>query len=162
MIRLEVIDKTQLKFSPFGLTLRYLKVLTEFSQFHHNHFLQQELDLRARDTDGMQRETQTCHVCYGKNSMLVIKTNIVLEININSSFSAEKREGTGNLKNFFRILPIKFFILKLADQLATLQFKEVLKEKKRKHLPGSSKKIKKERLKENGGQTKKGGIFVRS
>ena len=47
--------------------------------------------------------------------MLVIKTNIVLEININSSFSAEKREGTGDLKNFFRILPIKFFILKFAD-----------------------------------------------
>ena len=98
--------------------------------------------------------------------MLAIKINIVLEININSSFSPDKRKGNGDLKNFFRILSIKLFVLKLADQLATLQFKEALKEKERKHLPGSreqqKKKEKKEKLKQNGGQINKGGNFVRS
>ena len=82
----------------------------------------------------MRRETQTS---YGTNSMLAIKINIVLEINVNNSSSADKREDTDDLKTFFRILPIKLFILKLADQLATLQFEEALKEKQRKHLLGS-------------------------
>ena len=100
--------------------------------------------------------------------MLAIKINIVLEININSSFSPDKRKGNGDLKIFFRILSIKLFVLKLADQLATLQLKEALKEKERKHLPGSreqqkkKKKEKKEKLKQNGGQINKGGNFVRS
>ena len=85
--------------------------------------------------------------------MLAIKINIVLEININSFFS--------------EILSIKLFVLKLADQLATWQFKEALKEKERKHLPGSreqqkKEKEKKEKLKQNGGQLNKGGNFVRS
>ena len=47
--------------------------------------------------------------------MLAIKINIVLEININNSSSADKREDTDDLKTLFRILPIKLFILKLAD-----------------------------------------------
>ena len=82
----------------------------------------------------MRKETQGCHVCYGTNSALAVKINIVLEININSPSLAEKRKLTNDLKTFCEFLPIKLtFHLKLADQLATLQFKEALKEKERKH-----------------------------
>ena len=94
-----VIHKHQLNISPFGLTSRYLNLLTEFSHFHLKNFPQQKLDLRARNTDWMRRETQPCHGSYGTNSLLAIKINAVLETNINSS-SADKREGTDNLKTF--------------------------------------------------------------
>ena len=43
-----------------------------------------EKNLAAKDYNGY----------YGTNSVLVIKTNIVIEININSSSSAHRREDT--------------------------------------------------------------------
>ena len=46
----------------------------------------------------MKRETYACHEFCSTNNMLVIKINIVLEININSSSSADRREGTNDLK----------------------------------------------------------------
>ena len=48
----------------------------------------------------MRRGTWTYHGCYGTNSMLAIKINIVRKVNINSSSSADKREGTDDLKPF--------------------------------------------------------------
>ena len=54
--------------------------------------------MRVRDGDGMRRETYACHGRYGTNSVLAIKINIVLEVNINSSSSADRREGTDDLK----------------------------------------------------------------
>ena len=85
----------------------------------------------------MRRETLVCHGCYGTNSALAIKIDIVLEININSSSSANKREGPGDL-NTFRILSVKVIFQFKISWLVTLQFKEVLEENKdRKHLRGS-------------------------
>ena len=51
-----------------------------------------------RDTDGMRRETTACHGCYGTNSVLATTINIVLKMNINSSSSADRKEGTEELK----------------------------------------------------------------
>ena len=46
----------------------------------------------------MKRETkiaaQDCNGCYYTNSLLAIKINIVLEININNSSLADREEGT--------------------------------------------------------------------
>ena len=58
----------------------------------------EKLNLSPRDTDEMRRETQACHGCYGTNSVLAIRINIVLETKINSSASADKREGTRDVK----------------------------------------------------------------
>ena len=60
------------------------------------------------------------------------------------------------------MLQIKFFISKLAEQPATLQFKEALREKERERLRGSGEIAKKERMKENGGQMNICGSYVRS
>ena len=46
----------------------------------------------------MRRETQAYHGCYDTKSVLAIKINFVLEININSSSSADRRGGTDDLK----------------------------------------------------------------
>ena len=50
----------------------------------------------------MNRETQLaaqdCNRCYYTNSLLAININIVLEMNINSSSSADREEGTGDFK----------------------------------------------------------------
>ena len=47
----------------------------------------------------MQKTTvKACHRCYGTDSMLVIKINIVLRTNTNISSSADRREDTGDLK----------------------------------------------------------------
>ena len=51
----------------------------------------------------MRRETWACHECYGIKNMLAIKIDIVLEININSSSSADKKEGTGDPKTFSQL-----------------------------------------------------------
>ena len=93
----------------------------------------------------MRRETQACHGCYGTNSVLAIKINVVLEIN--SLYSADRREGTDDLKTLQNFAnKKKLFILKLADQLVTLQFKEALKEnKERKHLRSSGEIVKKKK-----------------
>ena len=84
----------------------------------------QELALRAKDTNDMRRETYTCHGCCGTNSVLAVKINIVLEININSTSSAARIKGTNDLKT-----------LKISWS-ATFQFKDIRKKKnkERKHL----------------------------
>ena len=70
----------------------------------------------------MRRETQLaaqdCNDCYYTNRLLAIKINIVLEININSSSSADREEGTNYFKTLseFHQLKYKLFILILADQ----------------------------------------------
>ena len=67
----------------------------------------QELNLRARHTDGIRRETYAYHGCYGTNSVLAIKINIVLEID-NSSSSADRWEGTGDLKTLSKFYQVTF------------------------------------------------------
>ena len=59
----------------------------------------EKLNLRARGTtDEMRGETQLaaqdCNGCYCTNRLSAIKINIVLEININSSSSADREEGS--------------------------------------------------------------------
>ena len=47
----------------------------------------------------MRRETWAYHECYDLNSVLAIKIDIVSEIIINTSSSADRREeGTNDLK----------------------------------------------------------------
>ena len=46
----------------------------------------------------MRRETEACNRCYGTNSVLAMKINIVLEINVNSFLLAGRREGAGHLR----------------------------------------------------------------
>ena len=70
--------------------------------------------------------------------MLAIKINIVLEININGSSSADQRESTGYL-----VLLIKVTLHLKISWLATSKFIEVLKENEEKE------------MKENGGQMKR-------
>ena len=45
-------------------------------------------------------EEKLGHECYDIKNMLAIKIHIVLEININSSSSADKKEGTDDPKTF--------------------------------------------------------------
>ena len=73
----------------------------------------EKLNWSVRDIDQMRRETQACHGCYGINSVLAIKINIVLEIKIDSSASADKREDTRDVKALSEVneqkqLPFKF------------------------------------------------------
>ena len=45
-------------------------------------------------------EEKLGHECYDIKNMLAIKIHIVLEININSSSSADKKEGADDPKTF--------------------------------------------------------------
>ena len=63
--------------------------------------------------------------------MLAIKINIVLEININGSSSADQRESTGYL-----VLLIKVTLHLKISWLATSKFIEVLKENEEKEMKG--------------------------
>ena len=70
--------------------------------------------------------------------MLVIKTNTDVVLEINSSSSADNREDTSDLKNFFRNWPIKVIFYFKIRWLVTLKFKDVLTgNEARKHLRGS-------------------------
>ena len=78
-----------------------------------------------------------CHERYGSNSVLAIKINNALTININRSSSVDKRRHRRPSRSF-RILQIKKTFHFKISWLATLQFKELLKKKKkRKNLRGS-------------------------
>ena len=63
-------------------------------------------------------------------SLLARKINIVLEININNSSSADRGEGTKWLQNSFGILPVKVTFHFRISWLATLKFKESRKKKR--------------------------------
>ena len=70
-----------------------------------------------------------CHERYGSNSVLAIKINNALTININRSSSVDKRRHRRPSRSF-RILQIKKTFHFKISWLATLQFKELLKKKK--------------------------------
>ena len=66
--------------------------------------------------------------------MLAIEINVLLEVNIKSfslHLTDEKVLATSNL---FRILPIKITFYFEISWVATLQFKEILREKKRENI----------------------------
>ena len=63
-------------------------------------------------------------------NFLAIKISIVLEININSSSSIDRGEGTSDFKISFRIFRIKITFHIKISWLATLQFKETIKKKR--------------------------------
>ena len=56
-------------------------------------------------------------------SLLAIKVNIVLEININSS-STNRGKRYQRLESSFKVLPIRVTFYFIISWLATLQFKE--------------------------------------
>ena len=84
----------------------------------------------------MRRETFTCRGCYGTNSVLAVKINIVLEISINSTSSAARRKRTDDLKLFQNFTSKSNF--SFSDQLISyfpIQGYPEKKNKERKHLP---------------------------
>ena len=95
--------------------------------------------------------------------MLAIKIDIILEIIISNSSLADRGEGTSDLKNTFRTLPIKvtfhFKISWLASYFGVQGSPQ--RKKKRKHLCGSGEIAKKKKHKENGRQMKIGGSYTR-
>ena len=65
-------------------------------------WMNRDTDWMNKETDWMNRETQlasqNCNGCYCTNSLLAIKIIIVLEMNIKSSSSDDREEGTGDFK----------------------------------------------------------------
>ena len=92
-----------------------LNVLTEFSiSISPKTFSVTRTIFEGKRRWRDEKRNLGCHRCYGTNSVLAIKINVVLEIN--SSYSADRREGTDDLKTLQNFAnKKKLFILKLTD-----------------------------------------------